>query len=203
MLRKTKKALTHAFCYSYYMVDIDSFVDLCKRVIADHAARSLDLHVAAEKIYQKAKECSFEADVHPMLCKVSDLSFDITENYRSDSDDEADWDTIVKTIRNFTDGSWEPTCWILSAMYGIHTEQRLIRSCSVTARRQNGVTIIETAVNNLKAEFETIIDKINTEQTDERYLQNLAKLAPAHIAEYKLESLGVAEYLTEPYYTTA
>lgn len=185
------------------MKNVDAFVDLCKRVIADYATGSLDLHLASEKIYKQANAHPFEEDVHPMLYKVSDLSFDIIEDYRSDSDDKADWDTITKTIKNYVKGNWEPTCWMLSAMYGEYSGEKLTHSYSVVARRQNGETIIETASDDLKAEFGQILEKINTEQTDERYLQNLAKFAPTSVGEYKLASVDMAEYLAEPYYSTA
>lgn len=138
-----------------------------------------------------------------MLCKVSDLSFDIAEDYRSDEEDKTDWDTIRKTIKNYIAGEWEPTCWIMSAMYGEYFDDQLTHSYSVAVRRQNGETIIETISNELKYGLSEAADKLNVEQTDERYLQNLAKFAPASVSKYKLVSLEVAEYLTESYYSTA
>src|ERR1051326_4395614 len=126
------------------MKNVDAFVDICKRVMADYATESLDLHLAAEKIYKQANEHPFEVDVHPMLYKVGDLSFDITEDYRSHNEDKADWDTITKTIQNYVEGNWEPTCWILSVVYGEYSEEKLTRSYSVAVRRQNGEMIIET-----------------------------------------------------------
>jgi hypothetical protein len=185
------------------MKNMEAFVGLCQRVVADYEAGLVDIHLAAEKILQQANQHSFEDEVHPMLYKVSDLSFDIAEDYRSDKDDKADWDIIVETIKNYIAGNWKPTCWILSAMYGEYSGGQLTHSYSVSVRRQNGETIIETASDELRNRLNKLVNKLNVEQTDERYLQNLARFAPANIGTYKLASVEVAEYLTESYYSTA
>lgn len=184
------------------MKNVDAFVELCRRVISDNKAGLLDLHLAAEKIHKQSNAHPFEKYVHPMLVKVSDLTFDITEDYRSDKDDKYDWDIITKTIKNYIEGSWEPTCWILNAMYGEYSKHKLTHSYSVVVRRQNGQTIIDTASEALNAKFSQANKELNTKQTDERYLQNMAKFAPNKVGIYKLASVDVAEYLVEPYYST-
>jgi hypothetical protein len=87
-------------------------------------------------------------------------------------------------------------------MYGEYSGQKLTHSYSVSVRRQNGESLVETASEELKNAFVEVISKLNVEQTDERYLQNLARLTPEKIGKYKLASVEVAEYLIEPYYST-
>lgn len=178
-------------------------MELYKRVIADTETGLIDIYVAAEKILKWANEHSFENNQHPMLYEVSDLSFDITEDYRTEEADRADWETITNTIKQYAEGNWEPTCWILSAMYGEYLGGKLIHSFSVAVRRQNGGTTTETASGELKRELAHVIEKVNTVQTDERYLQNLAKLFPRSTKKHKLTNIDVAEYLTKPYHSTA
>ncbi len=137
-----------------------------------------------------------------MVYKVADLAFDIAEDYRSEKDDKADWALLTKTLNSYIAGDWEPTCWILSAMYGEYSDKILTHSYSVSVRRQNGKTLIETASKELESAIGKVIDELNADQTDERYLQNLAKFMPESSGRYKLANVGVAEYLTEPYYTT-
>jgi hypothetical protein len=185
------------------MKNVDAFVDLCKRVIADHDAGLVGLYVAAEKIYKQTSKHSLEDDAHPMLYEVSDLAFDIVEDYRSEKVDKVDWENITNTIRRYIEGDWEPTCWILTAMYGEYSGDKLASSNSVVVRRQNGETVIETAADELKRELNRVIKRLNTEQTDKRYLQNLAKLIPPGVEKYGLASIGVSECLTEPYYAAA
>ncbi len=183
--------------------NIDAFVTLCQQVIADYDAGLIDLHVAADKIHSWASDNPFNNDVHPMLRKVSDMSFDIAEDYRSDQDDVADWETIKKTIENYSNGVWDSTCWILSAMYGEYSGDNLVHSYSLSVRRQDGATVIDTAAKDLRVAFSKLISHLKREQTDERYLQNLAMLAPVNVSNRTLMSITVSEYLTEPYYSTA
>lgn len=185
------------------MKNVEAFVELCKKLIAGHKAGLIDLRSAAEQIVKQADEHPFEETVHPMLYKVSHLAFDIAEDYRSEKDDKADWATITETVNNYVTGNWEPTCWILSAMYGEYSGDKLVHSYSVAVRRQNGGTIIETASDEIKKATNEAVSRLNAEQTDERYLRNLVQFVPAAIGKYKLVSADVGEYLTRPYYATA
>ena len=138
-----------------------------------------------------------------MLYKVTDLTFDIGEDYRAEEDDKEAWAVICQTVNNYTDGSWESTCWILSAMYGESSDNRLNHSFSVAVSRQNGDTLVETASNELAAGIKEATGTVSAEQTDERYLQNLAQRLPTRIGNYRLLSTAVTEYLIQPYYSTA
>ncbi len=177
-----------------------SFATFCKKAIADYEGGKTPL---IEDV--AAKICSYGLDsgVHPMLHKVHDLAFDIDEDYRSPEDNEADWDMLVGTLRAYDSAHWEPTCWILSATYGKYSGDKLVQSFSVAINRQNGKTTIETALEDLEKAIKSVLPKVNERQTDERYLQNLNLVIPSITGTYKLASVEVKEYLTEPYYSTA
>lgn len=184
------------------MITVKQFIEQCQEVVSDYESGKQSLNNAAAKINASVFEYPFEGPAHPMIYKVADLAFDIAEDYRSEKDDKFDWAILTKTLSNYITGSWESTCWILSAMYGEYSDDKLMHSYSVAVRRQNGGTIIETASEDLKNTIIKTINELNKGQTDERYLQNLAKIAPGAIGKYKLASVEVAEYLIEPYYST-
>ena len=188
--------------YHYSMKDVEWFISLWKDVIAEYKAGNITISEAAQKIEKQTINYTFEEPVHPMLYKVGDLMFDIAEDYRSEKEDKADWDTIIRTVEAYDSGNWEPTCWILSAMYGKYEKEKLIHSYSVAVKRQNGHTIIETASKNIEKDIKEVVSNVNKEQTDERYLQNLTMLMPKSIKTMKLVNVMVQEYLTEPYYST-
>ena len=184
------------------MMILKQFIRHCQTVIADYDAGKLSLNGAAAKINTSPFEYPFKGPAHPMVYKVADLAFDIAEDYRSEKDDKLDWILLTKALNSYIAGDWEPTCWILSAMYGEYSGQKLTHSYSLSVRRQNGKTLVETASEELKNAVTEVIGKLNVEQTDERYLQNLAKLTPKKLGKYRLASVEVAEYLTEPYYSS-
>jgi len=184
------------------MANVEQFIEHSKEVIGDYHSGKLGLHEAASKINSSPTDYPIDGRAHPMLYKVADLAFDISEEYRSKKEDMADWGLLVKVLNNYVDGNWEPTCWILNAMFGEYAEEKLTHSFSVAVRRQNGVTHIDTAPEELGDKISKICKTINAEQTDERYLQNLASMIPKGIAAYKLADITVGEYLTSPYNAT-
>lgn len=185
------------------MNNVTAFVTLCQKVIADEEAGRIDILAATEKIRRQAGEQPFEETVHPMLYKIEHLAFDIAEDYRSDKDNLADWSIITETVRNYIEGNWEPTCWILNASYGEYSAKKLVHSYSLFVRRQNGETRVEVAVPAVQDAIKKVTMTLNGEQTDERYLRNLEQQMPETIGKHRLLGVIVAEYLTEPYYTTA
>lgn len=185
------------------MKNFQSFINCCQESIADQKAGRINILAAAALISTQAADEQLEADTHPMLYKIEHLAFDIAEDYRSDADNEADWEIILKTFKNYMSGTWEPTCWILNASYGQFSGEKLSQSYSLFARRQNGENNVEVAVKQIHTAIEKAIKPINAEQTDERYLKNLQLSLPTKIGKYTLLGSEVHEYLTEPYYTTA
>jgi hypothetical protein len=185
------------------MINVKQFIEQCQEVIAEYEAGGQSLNDAAAKINASPFDYPFTSIAHPMIYKVAEIAFDIAENYRSEKEDKADWKILTKTLDNYIKGNWEPTCWILSAAYGEDHNGKLAHSYSMSVRRQNGKTLIETASPEIKNEITANIKKLNNEQADERYLQNLARILPTNIDKYKLISVEVREYLTEPYYSTS
>lgn len=184
------------------MYSVDEFLQTCHKAIADYDSRRLTLHEAAATINNSPFEYPFKEEAHPMLYKIAALAFDVGEDYRSKEDNEADWALLTQTLRNYLSGDWESTCWILTAMYGEYDGDKLTYSLSLAVRRQNGKVVLETASDEIKEAITKTIKHINEDQTDERYLQNLAKLAPTVAGKYKLVNIGVDEYMVEPYYAT-
>ncbi|MCA9348564.1 hypothetical protein KC878_00235 [Candidatus Saccharibacteria bacterium] len=183
------------------MKNHDKFLDFCKRTIKDYDANKLDLLTAAAKIRDYGYddfEYSLPGDSHPMLFKIGDLAFDIAEAYRSADEDQTDWSTLCRTVEDFELGNWESTCWQLSIIYGASKH-----SYSVVIDRQNGRTQVNTTLPGAKTALKPIIAQIRIAQTDQRYLQNLARLMPKTIGEFELRDASVREYLVEPYYSTA
>ena len=181
--------------YDYIMDDSDKFIKEWNRVIADWRSGILDLYLAAEKVHTSAHKYLSSFSIHPMLSQVIDLSLAIAEDYRSEEDNEADWSIIVQTIEDYGLGNWKATSWLLSATYGVYGHDRLLRSYGVTLYRQNGTVVIKTASSALQKAMRQLSVRINPEQTDERFLQNMAMLAYKDVCTFRLMSICVEEYL--------
>lgn len=184
------------------MLTIEQFIRLSQEVIIECKAGTLSLHSAAAKINASPFEYPFEGPAHPMMYKVADLAFQIAEAYRSEIADNTDWVLLTDTLHKFISGNWEPTCWILSAIYGEYDSGKLVLSYSAAIRRQNGETIIQTSSDKLKVAINRVVAEVNVKQTDERFLQNLILFMPDNTGTLKLASVHVEEYLTEPYSAT-
>src|SRR5579884_2990903 len=184
------------------MTSAEEFIKNCQSIVKAYNAGKYSLTVAASKINNNVFGYPFKGPAHPMVYKVADCAFDIAEDYRTENEDIEDWATLTRTLENYISGKWEPTCWILSAMYGEYTKGKLTHSYSVAVRRQNGKTLTETASDKLHNAIKKTLNKLNKHQTDQRFLQNLAKLMPQAIDKYTLNNIFVKEYLTDPYYST-
>lgn len=184
------------------MVTAEEFISICKKAIENYKSGNVSLKQAAAKINNNPFEYPLEDHAHPMLYKVAALAFDIAEDYRTEKEDITNWETLTKTLERYEKGDWEPTCWILSAMYGEYEKNSLIHSYSSSIRRQNGKTIIETASNIVKKSLEATVANVNPVQTDERYMGNVLKLLPNKVGKLKLTNSTYGEYLIEPYYST-
>ena len=91
---------------------------------------------------------------------------------------------------------------MLSVTYGIYDKDKLVHSYSASVTRRNGKTLIETASPEIHKALDEVIIKINTDQTDERYLQNITIFLPKNIGSLRLNSFNFEEYLIEPYFST-
>jgi hypothetical protein len=181
------------------MDSVADFIRSCKEVIAEYAAGNLGVVDAAKKIDNY--DISFEGKVHPMIYKVTDLAFELAEDYQSSDALKTNWSLLVETVKAYDSLDWEPTCWLLSAMYGKHQKSKLVHSLSVVVKRQNGKTIVDSGLEELKKSVENKLPKINKEQTDEWYLRNLSAILPKAEGHYKIMSWDVAEYLSKPWYS--
>lgn len=179
-----------------------TFIDLCLRLTAECDAEKIDIMTAATEINAWVNENSFVSHTHPMLYKISHLAWDIVEDYQSANDNKIDWDIITKTAMRYSRGDWEETCWILTIMYGEYDHDTLVHSFSIAITRQNGKTAITTANKALGKAYVSIISKVNHNQTDQRYLQNLLQFLPRNHDSFQLLNHTLQEYLTEPYYST-
>jgi len=175
------------------------FIEICQAAIADHKAGNVPFNEAATKISAGSFEYPLDGSAHPMLYKIADLAFDITEDYRSEAEDKADWDKLTKTLEKYLAGDWEPTCWILSVMYAEYAQDKVDHSYSVCIRRQNGKTLAETAHKEIGETIDSVLKNVSNKQTDERYLENLALIIPQVIDQFSLASVELREHLTEPY----
>lgn len=177
------------------MKHAEEFIKHCQRVVSDYKAGKRHLVDSAAQINASPFKYPFDGPVHPMMNKVANLAFDISEDYRSEDENKADWMILTKTLNDYVVGNWEATCWVLSAVHGEYNSNKINHSYSVAVRRQNGETVIESANDELKGTVKRLIQKLNTEQTDEHYLQNLVIITPIEIGKYKLTSIEVKEYL--------
>ena len=182
---------------------VEEFIKLTEDLISEYDKGHLSLQEVASQINPTAAEYLFKGPAHPMVFKVADIAFDIAENYRSEKEDNSDRALLKQTLQNYVSGEWEQTCWILTAMYsGHHTKKNLGHSYSIVIKRRNGKTLITTASKELKLTVSKLLPRVNKDQTDERYLQNLVLFLPKLINGLKLENYTCQEYLTEPYYST-
>lgn len=185
------------------MENTEKFIKRYQEIVLEYETGRRLLPDAAEQIIAASAQLSFDKLAHPMTEKVLDIAFDIAEDYRSEDEDKASWVTLTKTFDDYLKGNWEPTCWIFSAIYGEYEKKRLHHSYSVAVRRKNGEALIETANSEIKDAIDKVIKKLNPEQTDERFLQNLAKIIPNEVGKHRVVSVDVDEYLITPYHSNA
>lgn len=72
------------------MATSDEFVELCNGAIEKHNSGKLSLYQAAREINSDPRSYPIKGRAHPMLYKIADLAFDISEDYRSEKEDKAD-----------------------------------------------------------------------------------------------------------------
>lgn len=173
-------------------------LDSCHKAIERYSSGDISLTDVAAKICSVANY-NFKGRVHPMLYYITSYAFDISENYRTEAEDKEDWSALTKTLECYEAGKWYPTCWSLSAMYGVRKNGKISHSFSVSVTRINGATEIVAPIAELKAAISKVITKINTQQTDELYLRNLGMLVPLRVGEYEQMSTEIAEHINTPY----
>ncbi|HSE61191.1 MAG TPA: hypothetical protein VLA88_02765 [Candidatus Saccharimonadales bacterium] len=175
------------------------FIMKCQEAIRRHKAGDWSLKRAAVAIApSRYHDYPFDTSAHPMLYYVADLAFAIADDF--DPDDRPgsnadNWQLLVEIINDYVSGNWHSTCWMLSATYGKYTSNKIVHSYGVVMRRQNGETHIQTSNNDINRAISDVVRTLNMRQTDERYLQNAAKLMPGRINEYTLLSVDVEEHL--------
>ncbi len=168
------------------MQEVDAFIEQCQRIIHRH----VDFAISGKSIQKAAGTLSH--CVHPMIHKILLLAEDLAEDHRSDSDTQrADWQTICEMVESYHQGRWEPTIWSLLAIYRLSAQA----SVSIKISRQQGNITIETADNELRKLIEKTASTINSSQTDERFLQNLAHQLPHKTSHFCLLSGQVVETL--------
>ncbi len=102
------------------MSNTEDFIKHCQKIITKYETGKKSLTDAAKQIRTSLLEYPFSESVHPMVSKIADLAFDISQDFQSLNVNIADWAILTNTLSNYVTGIWEPTCWILSAMYGEH-----------------------------------------------------------------------------------
>jgi len=139
--------------------------------------------------------------LHPMLHKVPDLAWDIVEDFRPEEENQYYWEVIKTTLDSFIELEWTSTTWLLMAIYGQYSDNQLVHSFSIAIKRQNGVTTFESGNGALADMARDVSSSINTQQTDEWFLCNLAQALPKTHNELKLEDISIQDYSTEPWDT--
>lgn len=139
--------------------------------------------------------------LHPMLHKVPDLAWDIVEDFRPEEENQHYWEVIKTTLDSFIKLEWASTTWLLMAIYGQYSDNRLVHSFSIAIKRQNGATIFESGNKALVDMARDVASSINTHQTDEWFLCNLAQALPQTHNELKLEDISIQDYSTESWDT--
>jgi len=139
--------------------------------------------------------------LHPMLYKVPDLAWDIVEDFRPEEENQYYWEVIKTTLDSFIKLKWTSTTWLLMAIYGQYSNNQLVHSFSIAIKRQNGVTTFESGNQSLINMARDASNLINTQQTDEWFLHNLAQALPKTHNELKLEDISIQNYSTESWDT--
>lgn len=166
-------------------------IALCRRVITDHEKGKIDIYQASEPIAKVWPELGN----HPMLYSIVELAWDIAEEYEDDKWNQEKWQDLAQTFQDYVSGNWYPTQWILSASYGVFRGETVNHSFSVVVKRRNGATAVESGNMELRHAIANLTEDINTEQTDEWYLHNLAAKLPLYVADMMLWQTNVEQYL--------
>lgn len=182
------------------MITVKDYIPRCEEAIAAHDSAELSIYEAASKmsidVFDGEK---FEERVHPMLFKIADLAFEVAEQYRSKEEDQENWALLLATVSKYASGDWEPTGWMLSAMYGEYAENKLVHSYSVFVQRRRGEILVTSASHELQEELQQVAAKIHSNQTDEWLLHNLAHVLPEKIGNLTFVNVDVNEYLAPPF----
>lgn len=181
------------------MEESENFAAYCQNIIADYTSGMIDMTTAAEIIALQP----LDESAHLMLHRIKWAAYDIGEDYRGPKENKEDWEYIIKTIGDYTSLNWEPSYWALALTYSEMKGEKITHSYSAIIRRQNGKISVITPLKNIEEGITKTISKLNPEQTDYWFLQNLALALPKKIDSYLLTVTEIKEHLVVPDYSTA
>jgi hypothetical protein len=131
--------------------------------------------------------------VHPMLRSIQDRAFDIGEDMvplLPPEEKEEAWQELARILQDFLAGKWQTTTWVMT---GTYLDSKRGHSFGFLVGFQNQTAYIRTADKQTKNLLELAIQKLNPEQTEQRFLQNTALVIPKSIKKYTLYSIEITE----------
>ena len=158
---------------------IDQFIDNCLRLRDQSKVHNIDYFMLGKNIMKASN--SLPAHVHPMIKEIALVASYLTEDseYESDDNKDAAWNRICQLVENYANNRWTPTIWSLITVYAYwHNGKSANASISVRVNRINGHIEIETASDSLRTVLTDLSRKVDSNQTDEWYLHNLARQLP-------------------------
>jgi hypothetical protein len=130
--------------------------------------------------------------IHPMLRAAASYASDIADDYRGPEDREHYWERTLELVRDFRAGKWCTTRWTLAANY-IHHQRTHGMSLVIEMRRSK--PHIAIADKTLEKVIRSTLSKLNTDQTEQRFLQNVAFVLPKEFGGYNRGRADVYEAL--------
>lgn len=175
---------------------IDQFIDNCLRLRDQFKIHNIDYFVLGEEI--KKASNSLPARIHPMIAEIALSAPYLAEDVDDERGDYRDdtWNRICQLVENYANNRWTPTIWSLITVYAYwHNGKSANASISARVNRINGHIEIETASDSLRAMLTDLSHKVDSSQTDEWYLHNLARQLPEETADLVFTGYQINELL--------
>ncbi len=175
------------------MSNIDKFIKQTKNIISNYDKDKISLNEAASKISNY--EEYLDSSSHPMLQEICDIAFHIHLGVEDEKYNKIEWQILNELFVDYLNAKWDKTEWLLSAVFGKYDLNRLIESYGILISIRDGQPKIESANKELVKYFSELSKKLNNQQTDQRYLENMSQIIPKSINKLKLLDISIGEFL--------
>jgi len=182
------------------MEAVETFIQQCLTLCRLHDNRDVDYQAVGQKILTAGNVLPYH--IHPMvkeICRIAEHLAESDADWIADDTKRTAWDALCSLVIDYADNRWEPTVWVLIAIYAIAQKDRTVHaSHSVRVTHAFGKVEIETASDILRSIVIKLTEHIHPDQTDEWHLHNLARMLPQTVENLSCMDITLTEQLSRP-----